>query len=99
MRDRMFALASCGPHLRGSDAGISGATLFAVAHKATRDWRDCNRVLRSYPPSTTDGTTPATLREAWKAALPLSVRALTWAYLRRGQFRRCLQMHALLRQD
>ncbi len=99
MRDRMLALAGSGPHLRDSDAGISRATLFAMAHFATRDWRDCNRVLRSFPPSTTDGTTPATLREAWKAALPLSVSELTWAYLRRGPFRRCLQMHALLRQD
>jgi glycosyltransferase involved in cell wall biosynthesis len=99
MHDRMVALAGSGRQLRDPDAGFSRATLFAVAHFATRDWRDCNRVLRSFPPSTAGGPTPASLREAWKAAVPLSVPALTWAYLRRGQFRRCLQMHALLRED
>ena len=99
MRDWMAALAGSGPHLRNSDAGISRATLFTVAHFGTREWRNCRRILRSLPPSAEPAPTPATLREAWKAALPLSVPALTWDYLRRGQFRRCLQMHALLRED
>ena len=97
MSDWMSALAGSGPHLRNSDAGIRPATLFAVAHFSAREWRNCHRILRSLPHSATSEPTPASLREAWKAALPLSIRALTWAYLRRGQFRRCLQMHALLR--
>ena len=91
----MAALAGSGPHLRA--ARISRATLFAVAHFATRDWRDCNRVMRSFPRRWRARHAGA-LREAWKAAAP-SVPALTWDYLRRGQFRRCLQLHALLRED
>lgn len=97
IRDRMAALCGYGPHLRA--AGISRSTLFVFAHFATRDWRNCKRDLRSFAQATRGDPTPASLRDAWKAAVPLSVPALTWDYLRRGQFRRCLQLHALLRDD
>lgn len=97
--DWMAASAGYGAHLRDSDAGISPATLFAFAHFCTREWRDCVRIFHRLPGSADPRQTLARFRAHWKAASPLSVFGLTWAYLRRGQVRRCLEMHALLRSS
>lgn len=97
MRDWMQALASSGPYLRDPRAGLSDATRFAVSHFCTRQWRDCIRICDRLPRSTDAEPMLASFREAWALASPLGPREMTWAYLRRGQFRRCLQLHRLLR--
>ena len=94
--DWLFALAGYGPQLRGSDAGISPATLFTVAHFCTREWRNCVRAFHKLPPSEDARRTLTKFRDYWMSSSPLSVAELTWAYLRRGQLRRVLQMRALL---
>ncbi len=97
--DWLFALAGYGPQLRGSDAGISEATLFTVADFCTREWRHCVRAFRKLPVSADAPRTLAKFRDYWMASSPLSAAELTWAYLRRGQFRRCLQMRTLLSES
>ena len=95
----MAASAGYGAQLRDCDAGISAETLFAFAHFCTREWRDCVRIFRKLPGSGEPRQTLARFREHWRAASPLGVFGLTWAYLRRGQVRRCVEMHALLRSS
>ncbi len=95
--DWLFALAGYGPQLQSANAGISPATMFIVAHFCTREWRNCVRALRLPARSTEAERTLLTFRNYWMASSPLSVAELTWNYLQRGQFRRCLQLHALLR--
>ena len=94
--DWLFALAGYGPQLRGSDAGVSPATLFTAAHFCTREWRNCVRAFRKLPQSADSRQMLAKFREYWLTSSPLSVGELTWAYLRRGQFRRIFQLRALL---
>ncbi len=98
--DWLFALAGYGPLLRNSDVGISPRTRFSVAHFCTREWRNCVRAFQKLPSSADARLTRLTLRtfrDYWMASSPLSVSELTWEYLKRGQFQRCLQMLALLR--
>jgi glycosyltransferase involved in cell wall biosynthesis len=94
--DWLFALAGYGPQLRNSNAGIRWTTMFIVAHFCTREWRNCVRAFHRLPQSSESRQTLTKFRDYWMASSPLGVFELTWAYLKRGQFRRCLQMHALL---
>ena len=92
----MGAAAGYGSQLRTADAAIRPATLFVVAHFLTREWRNCVRAFDQMPCCPEARQTRERFRDAWRRASPLSTRELTLAYLKRGQFRRCLQMHALL---
>jgi len=96
LREWMGAAAGYGSQLRNADAAIRPATLFIVAHFFTREWRNCVRAFDQLPRCSETRQTRRHFRDAWKTASPLNARELTLAYLRRGQFRRCLEMHALL---
>ena len=87
------------PQLRGSDAGVSPATLFTVADFCTREWRHGVRAFRKLPQSADSRQTLAKFRDYWMTSSPLSVDELTWAYLRRGQIRRIFQLRALLSES
>ena len=97
--DWLFALAGYGPQLRGSDAGIRPATLFAVADFCTCEWRDCVRAFRKLPQSAEARQTFVKFRGYWRTSSPLNVDELTWAYLKRGQFRRIFQLRVLLSES
>ena len=97
--DWLFALAGYGSQLRGSDAGVSPATLFTVADFCTREWRHGVRAFRKLPQSADSRQTLAKFRDYWMTSSPLSVDELTWAYLRRGQIRRIFQLRALLSES